>query len=91
MYVGLSVVLLVVFDFVLDWTVTDKMGQANSHSSLSHPLNMVLAHFKEVRTRAHNLHRCEQEMYSQVTTRRDLSPPHGISKRRRDIWIKSPI
>lgn len=55
MYVGLSVVLLVVFDFVLDWTVTDKMGQANSHSSLSHPLNMVLAHFKEVKTRAHNL------------------------------------
>lgn len=52
---GLSVVLLVVFDFVLDWTVTDKMGQANSHSSLSHPLNMVLAHFKEVKTRAHNL------------------------------------
>lgn len=54
-YVGLSVVVLVVFAFVLDWTVADKMGQANSHSSLFHPLNMVLAHFKEVKTRAHNL------------------------------------
>ena len=86
MPVGLSVVLLVVFGFVLYWTLMDDMGQADSS-----PLSIVLAHFKEVRTRAHNLHRCEQEMYSQVTTRRDLSPPHGISKRRRDIWIKSPI
>lgn len=41
---------LVVFGFYIYWTLTDAMGQTDSHS-----LNIVLAHFKEVRTRAHNL------------------------------------
>ena len=76
---GLSVVLLVVFDFVLDWTVTDKMGQANSHSSLSHPLNMVLAHFKEVKTRAHNLsvNVNKKKMHRYCSSESYLWPPEG--------------
>lgn len=40
---------LVVFSFYLYWILSD-MGQ-----SASHPLNLILAHFKEVRARAHNL------------------------------------
>ena len=50
MPVGLSVVLRAVFGFVLYWTLMDDMGQADSS-----PFNIVLAHFKEVKTRAHNL------------------------------------
>ena len=48
-------VFLVVFSLVLYWMVTDAMGQVNSHSLPSHLLNNVLTHFKEVKTRAHNL------------------------------------
>lgn len=40
---------------MLYWMVTDTIRQTNSHSLHSHPLNIVLAHFKEVKTRAHNL------------------------------------
>lgn len=50
MHVCLSAPFLVVFCFVLFWTLKDNMGQADSH-----PLNIVLDHFKEVRTTAHNL------------------------------------
>lgn len=55
MCLGLSAVALV-FCFVLCWTLMDGMGQIDSH-----PLNIVLVHFKEVRTRAHNLGGCEGE------------------------------
>ena len=51
----LSVVFLVVFSLMLYWMVMDVMGQVNSHSLPSHPLNIVLAHLKEVKIRAHNL------------------------------------
>ena len=45
-------VFLVVFSLMLYWMVMDAMGRVNSHSP---PPNIVLAHFKEVKTRAHNL------------------------------------
>jgi hypothetical protein len=54
-HVGLSVVFLVVFSLALYWTVTNAMGQVNSHSLPSHPFNIVLAHFNEMKTRAHIL------------------------------------
>lgn len=56
MHVCLSAAFLVVFCFVLFWTLKDNMGQADSH-----PLNIVSDHFKEVRTTAHNLLVCEEE------------------------------
>ena len=47
-------VFLIVFSIILYWTIMDTTRQVSSHSLLSHP-NIVLAHFKEVKTRAHNL------------------------------------
>lgn len=48
--VCLSAVFLVVFGFYLYWTLMDAMEQTDFH-----PLNIVLAHFKEVRARAYDL------------------------------------
>lgn len=51
MYVVLSVVFLVVFSLVL-YMATAAMRQINSHPLPSYSLNIILAHFKEMKTRA---------------------------------------
>lgn len=48
----LSVVFLVVFSLVSYCTVTDGVGQINSHFLPSHPLIIILAYFKEVKAQS---------------------------------------
>lgn len=59
--------------------VTDVMGQVSSHSLPSHPLNIILAHFKEVKTRAHNLsvNVNKKKMHRYCSSESCLWPPEG--------------
>lgn len=50
MHIFLSTVFFVVFSFYLYWTLRDTMGETDSHL-----LNIILAHFKEIGARAHDL------------------------------------
>ena len=55
------------------------MEQVNSHSLPSYPLNTVLAHFKDVKTRAHNLsvNVNKKKMHRYCSSESYLWPPEG--------------